>query len=98
LKEKLMRTESKIQRGWLNGKPLVLGSTELWTAIRKIKYSDLKHRVLVVQPHVRKSSLPADPSAATSSGRQARLLYTLLHGIDSDVRRYSAEFEVIVAK
>lgn len=98
LKEKLMRTESKIQRGWLNGKPLALGSTELWTAIHKIRYSDLKHRVLIVQPHVRKSSLSTDPSAATSSGRQTRLLYTLLHGIDSDVRRYSAEFEVIVAK
>jgi hypothetical protein len=98
LKEKLMRAESKIQRGWLNGKPLLLGSTGLWKALRGIKYSDLRHRVLVVQPHVRKSSLPPDPSADTSSGRQARLLYTLLHGIDSDVRRYSAEFEVIVAK
>ncbi len=98
LRQKLMRTESKIQRGWLNGKPLALGSTELWSAIKKIKYSDLKHRVIIVQPHVRKSALPADPSIDSSSGRQTRLLYTLLHGIDSDVRRYSAEFEVIVAK
>jgi hypothetical protein len=98
LKEKLMRTESKIQRGWLNGKPLPLGSTALWSAIRGVKYSQLKHRVIVVQPHVRKSSLPPNPSANTSSARQARLLYTLLHGIDADVRRYSAEFEVIVAK
>jgi hypothetical protein len=98
LKEKLMRTKSKIQRGWLNGKPLPLGSTALWSAIKGIRYSELKHRVIVVQPHVRKSSLPTNPSANTSSSRQARLLYTLLHGIDADVRRYSAEFEVIVAK
>lgn len=98
LKEKLMRIESKIQRGWLNGKPLPLKSTKLWSAIRGIRYSELRHRIIVIQPHVRKSSLPTDPSANTASGRQARLLYTLLHGIDADVRRYGADFEVIVAK
>jgi len=98
LKEKLMRKEAKVQRGWHNGKPLLLDSIKLWAAIKRIRYSHLRHRVIIVQPHVRKSALPPDPSADTASARQARLLYTLLHGIDSDVKRYGAEFEVIVAK
>jgi len=98
LKEKLMRKESKLVRGWRNGSPLPLQSTSLWSAIKSVRYSSLKRRVVIVQPHVRKSALPTDLSANTSSARQARLLYTLLHGIKSDVDRYGVEFEVVVAK
>ena len=97
LKEKLMRRQS-IRRGWLNGQPLAPASTELWSAIKKIKYSDLDRRVVIVQPHVRKSSLPTNLSLTSVSGRQTRLLYTLLHGIEADVNRYGADFEVIVSK
>jgi hypothetical protein len=98
LKEKLMRKETKLVRGWRNGSPLPLQSTSLWSAIKSVRYSSLKRRIVIVQPHVRKSALPTDLSANTSSARQARLLYTLLHGIKSDVDRYGVEFEVVVAK
>jgi hypothetical protein len=77
---------------------LPLGSAALWSAIKDVRYSKLKRRVAIVQPHVRKSFLPMDLSADTSAARQARLLYTLLHGIKSDVDRYGVEFEVIVDK
>jgi hypothetical protein len=95
LKAKMM-SEAKLVRGWHNGKSLALGSTELWTAIKNVRYSELTRRVVVVQPHVRKSRLPANLSADTSAARQARLLYTLLHGIKADIDRYGVEFEVVV--
>jgi len=96
LKEKLESTDARIVRGWHNGKTLRLGSTALWSAIKAIRYSDLTRRVVIVQPHVRKSLLPVNLSVNSSPARQARLLYTLLHGIKADVDRYGVEFEVVV--
>jgi len=96
LREKLESKDAKIVRGWHNGKALSLGSTALWSAIKKVRYSDLRRRVVIVQPHVRRSLLPANLSANTSPARQARLLYTLLHGIKADIDRYGVEFEVVV--
>lgn len=96
LKDKLESKGAGIVRGWHNGKALSPGSIQMWSAIKKVRYSDLKRRVVIVQPHVRKSLLPADLSANTSPVRQARLLYTLLHGIKADIDRYGVEFEVTV--
>ncbi|MGB0111072.1 MAG: hypothetical protein WA383_01485 [Terriglobales bacterium] len=98
LKEKIESADAKIVRGWHNGKALPLKSTALWSAINKVRYSDLTRRVVIVQPHVRKSLLPANLAANTSPARQARLLYTLLHGVKADIDRYGAEFEVVVDK
>ena len=98
LREKIESADAKIVRGWYNGEALALGSTALWSAIKKVRYSDLTRRVVIVQPHVRKSLLPANLSADTSPARQARLLYTLLHGIKADIDRYGVEFEVVVAR
>jgi hypothetical protein len=96
LKEKLESKDAKIVRGWHNGKAVSPGSNAFWSAIKNVRYSDLIRRVVIVQPHVRKSLLPANLSANTSHVRQARLLYTLLHGIKADVDRYGVEFEVVV--
>jgi hypothetical protein len=98
LKEKLESTDANIVRGWHNGKALAPGSTDFWSAIKKVRYSDLVRRVVIVQPHVRKSILPANLSADTSAARQTRLLNTLLHGIKADIDRYGVEFEVVVDK
>jgi hypothetical protein len=98
LKEKIESADAKIVRGWRNGKALPLGSTDLWSAIKNVRYSDLTRRVVIVQPHVRKSLLPANLSDNTSAARQARLLYTLLYGIKADVDRYGVQFEVVVDK
>jgi hypothetical protein len=98
LKEKIESADAKIVRGWRNGKALSLRSTDLWSAIKNVRYSELTRRVVIVQPHVRKSLLPANLSDNTSAARQARLLYTLLYGIKADVDRYGVQFEVVVDK
>jgi hypothetical protein len=98
LKAKITRIKDSLVRGWRNGKALQVKSVALWTAIKNVRYSNLRRRVVVVQPHVRKSILPKDLSAKSSSSRQAQLLFTLLHAVKADVDRYGAEFEVIVAK
>jgi hypothetical protein len=96
LKEKITSTDAKLVRGWRDGKAMPPGSTALWSAINNVRYSSLTRRVVIVQPHIRKSLLPTNLLANTSPARQARLLYTLLHGIKADVDRYGVEFEVIV--
>jgi hypothetical protein len=98
LKAKITRVAGSLVRGWRNGKALPPKSLALWAAIKNVRYSNLRRRVIVVQPHVRKSILPKDLSAKSSSSRQAQLLFTLLHAVKADVDRYGAEFEVIVAK
>lgn len=95
LKQKL-QAETRLARGWRNGRKLTPGSTAFWSAVEKVRYSELKRRVVIVQPHVRKSALPKDVHKQTKEARQARLLYTLLHGIKADVNRYEVEFEVLV--
>lgn len=98
LKEKLLAKSAKIERGWRDGKPLKHDSNAMWTAIAGVRYSDLKRRVVVVQPHVRKSLVATDLTATTKDARQARLLFTLLHGVGADINRYGVEFEVVVAQ
>ena len=98
MKDKIESADATIVRGWHNGKALPIKSPALWSAINKVRYSDLTRRVVVVQPHVRKSLLPADLATNTSLARQARLLYTLLHGVKADIDRYGVEFEVVVDK
>lgn len=95
LKQKLM-AKAHLIRCWRNGREVRSNSTEFWTAVEGVPYSKLQRRVVIVQPHVRKSSLPSDLSKDTKAVRQARLLYTLLHGIKADVNRYGVEFEVLV--
>lgn len=85
----------KIGRCWKDGKPQGVNSPAFQRALAGVKYSDLSHEVVVVQPHVRVSLLKK-ASAATGNNRPATLLYTLLHGIDADVRRMGAKFEVVV--
>jgi hypothetical protein len=97
LKKKL-GTRSKFVRGWHNGKPLAPYSLAIWKAIEDIPYSQLNRRVVIVQPHVRICQLPANLSSNSSAVRQAHLLYTLLHGVKSDMNRYGVDFEVIVDK
>ncbi len=88
----------KIARCWKDGKRLAVKSQEFKKALAAAKYQDLDTRVVILQPHVRKSQLPKDLTARTRAGRQARLLYTLLHAVDADIQRLGAELEVIVAK
>lgn len=93
LKEKL-RAASGIVRGWRNGKELPSRDEGFWTAIKRVPYSKLKRRVVIVQPHVRCSSLPKDLFADTKNARRAQLLYTLLHAVKADFDRYGVEFIV----
>lgn len=98
LKKKLLRSDKTPVRGWRNGNDLPPKSTALWSAINAVRYSDLQRRVVIVQPHVRKSILPSNLFADTAAAKQTQLLFTLLHGIKADVDRYGVEFEVIVDK
>ncbi len=97
LREKLENANADLVRGWHDGQPLQQGTIRFWRALEDVRYSELKHKVVVVQPHVRVSALPRDLTRDTAGVRRAKLLYTLLHGIKADVNRYSAEFEVIVS-
>lgn len=94
LKKKL-QTAASLVRGWRDGKPLAVGTKQFWAALEKPRYSELKHKVIIVQPHVRQASLPDDLSKDTNEVRRAKLLYTLLHAVKADINRYGAEFEVI---
>jgi hypothetical protein len=94
LKKKLI-AEASLVRGWRNGAALRVGSNHFWSALEKPRYSELKHRVVIVQPHVRESSLPKDLTKDTNNVRRTKLLYTLLHAVKADVNRYSAELEVL---
>jgi len=96
LKEKL-KSEGRIVRGWRDGKELPLRSDRLWTAIAAVRYSNLIRRVVVLQPHVRTSALPANLDADTREVRRARLLHTLLYGVKADLDRYGVEFDVLAA-
>ncbi len=93
-----MKKEATIVRGWHNGAELSSKSPNLWSAIAKVRYSELKRKIIVVQPHVRKSQIPQDLVAETRATKQAQLLFTLLHGVSADIKRYEVEFEVIVDK
>jgi hypothetical protein len=95
LKEKLQK-EANLVRGWHNGQELPPRSTQFWSAIAGARYSKLRRRIVIVQPHVRKSAIPENLWRNTRAARQVRLLFTLLHGIKADVNRYEVEFEVLV--
>jgi hypothetical protein len=94
LKEKL--AEAHLVRGWHNGKPLALQSPRFLKALESVKYSELRRRVVILQPHVSKALLPSDVSTDTKAVRQALLLYTLLSSVKADVNRYGVDFEVVV--
>ena len=92
-REKL-RASTTIVRGWRNGKELSPRDDGLWRAIKKIPYSKLTRRVVIVQPHVRCSLLPKDLLTDTKAARRAQLLHTLLYGLKADFDRYGVEFAV----
>lgn len=87
----------KVGRCWKDGRKLAPTSPDFLKALEKARYSELKHEVVVLQPHVSLSKLPSNLSANSRDARQTRLLYTLLHAVDADVRRMNATFRVIVS-